>query len=123
MIEKTILIIEDSRDLAESLEDVLLIKGYKTLVSSEGKNGLDLAFKEKPDLILLDLRLPDIDGVEVMKELRQDSWGKKARVLVVTASDVNEKTISDLGVDSRDILHKAHSGITDITKRIEEELS
>lgn len=123
MLQKTILIIEDSNDLIESLEDMLLIKGYKTLTSTEGKVGLDLALKEHPDLILLDLRLPDISGVQVMKELRKDDWGKKAKVLVITASDINEKIVNDLGVKVSDIIHKASSGIADLMKRIEKELN
>ncbi len=122
MLQKTILIIEDSNDLIESLEDMLKIKGYKTLTSTEGKKGLDLALKEKPNLILLDLRLPDISGVQVMMELRKDSWGKEAKVLIITASDVNEKIVNDLGVKAGDIIHKANSGITDLIKRIEKEL-
>lgn len=119
MLQKTILIIEDSADLAESLEDVLIIKGYKTLSTKEGRTGLEIAIKEQPDLILLDLRLPDISGIEVMKELKLDDWGKKAKVLVITASDVNEKIISDLGVNASDIVHKADSGINDLIKKIE----
>ena len=122
MLQKTILIIEDSNDLIESLEDMLKIKGYKTLTSTEGKIGLDLALKENPDLILLDLRLPDISGVQVMMELRKDSWGKNAKVLIITASDVNEKIVNDLGVKAGDIIHKANSGIADLIKRIEKEL-
>jgi DNA-binding response OmpR family regulator len=123
MSQKTILIIEDSTDLADSLEDMLIIKGYKALVAKDGRNGLGMAIMEKPDLILLDLRLPDINGIEVMNELRQDSWGKQARVLILTASDVTEKTISDLKVKSEDIIHKSHSGINDLILRIEKELA
>ena len=123
MLQKTILIIEDSADLAESLEDMLTIKEYKTLTATEGKEGLDLAFQKHPDLILLDLRLPDISGVEVMSELRKDPWGKKAKVLIITASDVNEKIIANLGVDADEIIHKANSGIGDLIKRIEKELN
>ncbi|KXJ99505.1 MAG: Response regulator ArlR [Parcubacteria bacterium OLB19] len=123
MLQKTILIIEDSADLAASLVDMLTIKEYKTLTATEGKNGLDIALREHPDLILLDLRLPDISGVQVMSELKKDTWGKKAKVLIITASDVNEKTITDLGVNADDIIHKANSGISDLIKRIEKELN
>ncbi len=123
MLQKTILIIEDSADLAASLVDMLTIKEYKALTATEGKNGLDIALKEHPDLILLDLRLPDISGVQVMSELKKDTWGKKAKVLIITASDVNEKTITDLGVNADDIIHKANSGISDLIKRIEKELN
>jgi two-component system alkaline phosphatase synthesis response regulator PhoP len=122
MLQKTILIIEDSIDLADSLEDVLLLKGYRPLKASDGKTGLDLALIEKPDLILLDLRLPDIDGVEIINKLRSDAWGKNARIIIITASDINEKMLSDVNIVASDVIHKSRSSITDIVLRVEKEL-
>src|SRR3989344_5539442 len=86
MSQKKILIIEDSADLADSLEDMLIFKGYNAIKVSTGLAGLKIAPQEKPDLILLDLKLPDVDGYEVLRKLRKDEWGKTARVLVLTFS-------------------------------------
>lgn len=123
MLQKTILIIEDSIDLADSLEDVLILKGYRPLKANDGKTGLDLALTEKPDLILLDLRLPDMDGVEIINHLKSDPWGKNARILIITASDLNEKNMIDNNIKAEDIIHKSHSGISDIVSRVEQELA
>ncbi len=123
MLQKTILIIEDSIDLADSLEDVLTLKGYRPLKANDGKTGLDLALTEKPDLILLDLRLPDMDGIEIIKHLKNDAWGKNARILIITASDATEESLMDSNIKDEDIIHKSRSSISDIVLRVEKELA
>ena len=123
MSQKKILIIEDSTELADSLEDMLIFKGYHAIKSSNGEQGLILATQEKPDLILLDLKLPDIDGYEVYRKLRQDTWGKNAKVLILTASDTSETVPDDIDLPADDILHKSHWGIENLATRIEEEFS
>ena len=122
MSQKKILIIEDSADLADSLEDMLIFKGYHAIKASTGIAGLKIAPQEKPDLILLDLKLPDIDGYEVLRKLRMDDWGRTARVLVLTASDTTDVVPTDLDLPTGDILHKSHWGIENLAARIEGEL-
>ena len=65
MEQKTILIVEDSPYLADSLVDMLELKNYRALVAPTGKQAVELALTEEPDLILLDIRLPDFDGYEI----------------------------------------------------------
>ncbi len=122
MSQKKILIIEDSANLADSLEDMLTFKGYTAIKARDGKQGYTLAILEKPDLILLDLKLPDIEGYDILRKLRADDWGKTARVLILTASDTSETVPSDVEIDANDILHKAHWGIENLAIRIEGEL-
>lgn len=122
MSQKKILIIEDSTPLADSLEDMLTFKGYEAIKAVNGKQGFTLATLEKPDLILLDLKLPDIDGYEVLRKLRADAWGKTARILILTASDTSEALPDDIQIESKDILHKTQWGIENLASRIEKEL-
>lgn len=122
MSQKKILIIEDAPELADSLEDMLHFKGYEAIKATNGKAGLSLALTEKPDLILLDLKLPDIGGYEVLKSIREDSWGKTAKILILTASDTSESVPDDLGIEPQDVLHKSHWGIENLAARIEGEL-
>ncbi len=123
MPQKKILIIEDSTELADSLEDMLVFKGYEAIKCLNGEEGLSLALQEKPDLILLDLKLPDIEGYDVYRKLRADDWGKTARVLILTASDTSEAVPTDIDIPADDILHKSHWGIENIATRIGEELA
>src|SRR3989344_9572802 len=122
MSQKKILIIEDSADLAYSREGILIFKGYNAIKVSTGLAGLKIAPQENPDLILLDLKLPDVDGYEVLRKLRKDEWGKTARVLVLTASDTSDVVPGDLDLPTDDILHKSHWGIENLAARIEGEL-
>jgi len=123
MSQKTVLTIEDSANLADSLEDMLIAKGYNSIKATTGKQGLDLAINEKPDLILLDLRLPDIDGLEIFKSLKNDTWGKTAKILILTASDFTASEAPDLKISSDIIIYKSHNSIEEIARRIESELS
>lgn len=122
MSPKKILIIEDSPDLADSLQDLLTLKGYTAIKTGSGLAGMTLAQTEQPDLILLDLKLPDIEGYQVLRELRKTPWGSTARVLVLTASDISEGIPSDLDLTEHDILRKTHWGLSELSLRIKEEL-
>jgi DNA-binding response OmpR family regulator len=123
MSQKKILVIEDSAELADSLEDMLNFKGYQAIKAVAGVPGLTMALEEKPDLILLDLKLPDIDGFEVIRQLRKDEWGAGALILMLTASDTTGALPADINLAQEDILHKSHWGIDNIAKRIEDKLA
>ena len=69
----TVLIIEDEQDIRELLAYNLEKEGYGTIQAADGKEGLDLARSRKPDLILLDLMLPKMDGLAVCRELERDA--------------------------------------------------
>ncbi len=84
---KLILIVEDDEVMLKSLAAELTDGGFKVEKAEDGEVGLRLALKEHPDLILLDIRLPKIDGVTVMEHLRKDSWGATAKVIVLSAVD------------------------------------
>ena len=79
----TILIVEDDNVMRETISDVLAKRGYKTFLSQNGKDAVELIQKEKIDLVLLDLRLPDIDGITVLKKIRKIDEG--IQVIVMTA--------------------------------------
>src|SRR5271156_1223694 len=80
-----ILIIEDEKDIQDVLEYNLRQAGHKVHLASTGQDGLKLAREKKPDLVLLDLMLPNISGTEGCKELKQDSVTRDVQVLILTA--------------------------------------
>jgi len=89
--KKIILIVEDESSYQHILTDKLVQKGFDIVVASNGEDGLNIAFSNHPDLIILDLEMPKMDGIEMAKKLRQDKWGKDAKVLVLTNfSEVNK---------------------------------
>jgi len=89
--KKRILIVDDEPDLLRAIAFRLEIEGYKTLTARDGKRGLELAKKERPDLILLDIKLPVMDGKYVCQRLKSDDNFKKIPVILLTASVVGKR--------------------------------
>ena len=118
MSSPTILIVEDSPHLSDSLNDVLQLKGYRTLIARSGNEGIQLALDEHPNLILLDIRLPDINGYEVFNRVRKDTWGATAEVLVLTASESTETIASNIALPTNRILFKPDWGLQELLEKI-----
>src|SRR6476469_10965506 len=81
----TILIVEDEFAVARGIQYALQQEGYQVAVAKSGEEGLDFATNQAPDLVVLDVRLPGMDGFEGLRRLRAS--GSKAPVLVLTARD------------------------------------
>jgi two-component system, cell cycle response regulator DivK len=81
-----ILIVEDNEKNLKLVRDVLQFKGYRTVEAVTGTEGVRLAREEKPDLVLMDIQLPDIDGITALGRLRADPLTRKMPVVAVSAS-------------------------------------
>lgn len=95
---KKILIVEDEQAYAQLLRDKLVQK-YEVLEAPDGKKGLSLALQQQPDLILLDVRMPKMDGLDVLKNLRKDKRGKTAKVILLTNLEANDKIVMQVTKD------------------------
>ncbi|MDO9527582.1 MAG: response regulator [Syntrophales bacterium] len=82
---KRALVIEDNADNMKLITFILEKNGYGTIRAENGKRGIELALKEKPDFILLDIQLPDIDGLEVLKEIRKSEIDGEIPVIAITS--------------------------------------
>jgi len=89
--KKTILIVEDEVDLRSLLKMKLENEGFTVLEAENGKTGLDSALSLHPDMILLDIIMPIMDGLSTLRELRKDAWGKNASVLILSNLSKAEK--------------------------------
>ena len=83
--KKMILVVEDEPDIADSLDARLYLAGYEIAVAKDGKDAVSLARELKPDLVLLDVLLPKVDGFEVCRILKTEPATKKIPVLMLTA--------------------------------------
>lgn len=98
--KKRILLVEDEEDVREITLFRLEQAGYEVITASDGETGLELAEKEVPDLIFLDLSLPGIDGDEVCSKLKSNEKLKRIPVIVFSASaDVVKVTAREIGAD------------------------
>ena len=102
-----ILIIEDERPMRTALEDVLTAEGHRVLSAADGAAGLDKALAEKPDLILLDVMMPKLDGFAVCAELRR--LGVATPVLMLTAKGQVGDRVNGLDAGADDYLVKPFS--------------
>jgi CheY-like chemotaxis protein len=82
---KKILVIEDNENNMYLMRFILKKNGYEVIESTTGKEGIELAIKERPDLILLDIQLPDIDGMEAAKKIRESEADGKVPIVAVTS--------------------------------------
>ncbi|MCX6755012.1 MAG: response regulator [Candidatus Nomurabacteria bacterium] len=90
--KKLILIVEDEESYRNILQRKLELEGFEILTTKDGEEGLSISLEKHPDLILLDLNLPKIDGLEMLKRLRNDSFGKNVKVIILTNfSDLDKK--------------------------------
>ena len=121
--QKTLLIIEDEKALLQMLVGEFTEGGYHVLEAADGALGLEIALKEHPDLILLDIVMPKLDGMGVLAKLREDSWGKTARVLILTNLEGDaEKTVQAVSRGVFEFLVKSRWSLEDLKKRVKEKL-
>lgn len=101
-MEQTILVIEDDPLSARLADLVLRSSGHEVTIATNGSQGLALALATRPDLVVLDLMLPDIDGYEILRQLRGDARTADVRIAVVSAkSQPSDKEMAlQLGADA-----------------------
>ena len=120
---KQILIVEDEDSQRKVLHDTLLQSGYSILEAKDGVQGLNTALREHPDLILLDVRMPLMDGMAMMHALRQNPWGKNVSIIIFTNYDNTEAQLVQITADQPSYyLLKANTPLETITEKVREVL-
>jgi two-component system, cell cycle response regulator DivK len=102
MTMSTVLIIEDNDKNMKLARDVLQAKGYQTLEAVTGEDGVKLAHANVPDLVLMDIQLPGINGIEAFKQIRADAKTARVPVVALTASvtPTDRSAITAAGFDA-----------------------
>ncbi|HEY5588319.1 MAG TPA: response regulator [Candidatus Paceibacterota bacterium] len=120
-----ILIIEDEEILARTMSEKLVREGFDVLVALDGLQGLQMALSEHPDIILLDIILPKLDGLSMLRKLREDSWGSHVKVIILSnLSDSRGMTKGvDIGLNDVSLyLVKTDWSLDDMVVKIKERL-
>lgn len=119
---KTILIVEDEGTLRKAIKKKLEKEGFEVFEAANGAKGLESALQKKPDLILLDMVMPIMDGLKMLKELRKDEWGENAEVIILTnLSDAN-KEMESFQKGVAEYLVKSDWKINDLVNKIKDKL-
>lgn len=105
-VPQTVLIIEDDPSIAELLTVALEQDGFRSLWAGDGRTGLDLFYREQPSAVLLDMRLPRLSGLEVLRELRRSS---EVPVLILSVKDQESDKVAGLELGADDYVTKPFS--------------
>jgi|SRR3989344_4518116 len=118
MTKKRVLVIDDEKSVIEVLQKKLEEEGFEVLTSGDGNDGLEKALLESPDLILLDLILPSMDGITLLDRLKKDDKGKNIPVIILTNLDDADKVDDCRKRGVYDYLVKTGWTLEDIAKRV-----
>lgn len=119
---RRIVIIEDDPDLLDALMREFRHSGFEVFGARDGVEGMEMALQYQPQVILLDLLLPQLEGLDMLKNLRRYDWGKAVTVIVLTNFDdpSHISEANELGV--RDYLVKANYSLAEIVERVKQAL-
>lgn len=117
-LNKTILIVEDEISLLKALEEKFQHEGFGVLKARDGEEGLQLALDAKPDIILLDIIMPKMDGISMLKELRKDSWGRDSKIILLTNLSSPEAVTEAIQNNVYDYLVKTNWKLESIVDKV-----
>ena len=125
--KKVVLITEDESTLRRALHDKLGAEGLMVLEAKNGEEGLEIALKEHPDLILVDIIMPKMDGLTMLQKLRENDEGKKIKFIILTNLDSTEhiaNAIKAVGGDESTFEYyiKTDTKLEDIVEKVEQKL-
>lgn len=109
MTQKTILTVDDERDILELLEYNLSRDGYRVLTAESGESALEIVRKSMPDLILLDLMLPGMNGLEICRAIKENARTKHIPIVMLTAKGEEADIVAGLELGAEDYITKPFS--------------
>jgi DNA-binding response OmpR family regulator len=120
MSNTTILVIEDEPSLSEVLRDKFFNNNYTVVVARDGVAGLAQAISQHPSIILLDLTLPGMNGLELLEKLRTDEWGANVPVVILSNQDGTEAIMHGVEQKAQAYFIKADTSLETICAAIED---
>jgi DNA-binding response OmpR family regulator len=122
-MNKVVLVIEDDTSMLDVLAYKITEAGFEVLKAQNGQEGLELALREQPDLILLDLLLPKLSGLNLLEALRKDKKGKQIPVFVLTNLTENSAIYKSVALNSAAYYIKSNSSLEHIATEVKNKLS
>lgn len=117
-----IVIAEDDALLLRSLKDRFTEEGFIVFGAQNGLEAIKLSFENHPDIILLDIVMPIMDGMTVLKRLREDPWGKNVSIILLTNLSDSEKVAEAVSEGVYDFLIKIDWKLDDLVKKVRTQL-
>ena len=120
-----ILIVDDDEILRNMYKTKFVNRGYEVFTAENGQIGLNIALANKPALILLDIRMPVMDGLAMMEKLRQDTWGNTVPIIMLSVVEPEQENILRNLAKGKPVyyLEKDHTTPDEVVKKAEEIIS
>lgn len=113
-----VLTCEDNQDLREALTTALKDAGFEVLSASDGMEAVEMTLKHHPDVILMDILMPKMDGHEAVNKIRQDIWGKNAKIIFLTSLSDPENVVKAVEAKGDEYIIKPHASLQEIISKI-----
>ena len=120
--KKKVLIVDDEEAKRTAVGQALQDEGFATEEADNGKIGLEKALKSHPDLILLDIRMPVMGGLDMLKELRKDEWGKEVTVVLFSSYADPDQISQALALGAQDYLLKSSYDLDEVVQQLKSKL-
>jgi DNA-binding response OmpR family regulator len=91
-----VLVVDDNQDITDLLSRFLNAKGFETVVTNDPRNGLNLLREEKYDVVLLDISMPEVSGIDIIQKLEKDKVLKEQKIVIFSANAFTDSQINDL---------------------------
>jgi len=114
----TILLVEDDSLIQKLYQTALQQAGFSVIVAAHGKEGISLALEHHPDLILADLMMPEMNGHDMVTKIREDEWGKNAKVIFLTNYSDPENVYHSVKLKPEEFIVKAHTDVKDVINAV-----
>jgi DNA-binding response OmpR family regulator len=122
MEKRKVLIADDDNDLRGMTKEFFESENFDVIEASNGEDALRLALEEKPDLILTDIIMPKMDGVELMQKVREDEWGKNVPIIALSNVDTSEGIAKAMDSNVTTYLVKNNWKLEEIVEKVKEKL-
>lgn len=119
---KTVLIVEDEQSMQRALKNKLEHAGYAVSAANDGEKAIDALRSTRPDLVLLDLIMPKLDGISVLRQMKADDALRAVPVVILTNLSSGDKVAEAMQLGTFDFLVKANYSLDDVLKKVNDRL-
>lgn len=120
--KKKVLVVDDEKDLRDAMVTALTYEGYEVRGAVDGMEALEIAKEMQPNLILLDILMPKLDGIETLKRLRKEAWGARIPVLIMTVLDDMGKLAEALEAGASEYMVKTNIALGTVVQKVKDRL-
>lgn len=117
MITGSVLIVDDDESIRDLYADAFELAGLTALKAKTGEEGVTLALQKHPNVILVDITMPGMDGHEVVRQIRQDAWGRNARIMYLTNLSDAANVVDAVQHKSDEYIVKANTDVSEVVNR------